>query len=210
MLFLGLLRSSPVIARLREVSAAALLGVLVAAPALGQAERSWVEPPASAEGAAEAPADAPENEEADVETGGTLIQPSREQAARQLAVDYLTLWSAPNELTLKVMPLFYGERVDFHGRSMSTKAVMAEKRRFVRRWPVRSYTARIDTLRSSCAPAAQICTVKGQFDFTAISPERGRRSQGAADLALQVSFAGERPRILAETTRIVTRGRTRR
>ena len=50
------------IARLREVSAAALLGVLVAAPALGQADRSWVEPPASAEGAAEAPADAPENE----------------------------------------------------------------------------------------------------------------------------------------------------
>ncbi len=36
------------IARLREVSAAALLGVLVAAPALGQAERSWVDPPASA------------------------------------------------------------------------------------------------------------------------------------------------------------------
>ena len=100
------------IARLREVSAAALLGVLVAAPALGQAERSWVDPPASAEGAAEAPADAPENEEADVETGDTLIPPSCEQAARQLAVDYLTLWSAPNELTLKVMPLFYGERVD--------------------------------------------------------------------------------------------------
>jgi hypothetical protein len=200
-----------VIAGLREVSAAALVAVLLVAPALGQPERSWVDPPVSAQGAAQAPADAPENEVADVGTTGAApaIQPSREQAARQLAVDYLDFWSSPNALTLEVMPRFYAERVDFHGRSMSTEAVVAEKRRFVRRWPVRSYTARIDTLRASCAPAAQTCTVKGRFDFTAISPERGRRSQGAADLELQVSFAGERPTILAETSRIVPRGRTR-
>jgi hypothetical protein len=197
-----------VIARLREISAAALLPVLVAAPAIGQAER--VEPPVNAVGAAQAPADALDNDVADVGTGATLIQPSREQAARQLAVDYLVLWSAPAALTLKVMPLFYGGRVDFHGRSMSAEALVAEKRRFVRRWPVRSYTARIDTLRASCAPAAQTCTVKGQFDFTAISPERDRRSQGAADLELQVSFAGERPKIIAETSRIIVRGRTRK
>jgi hypothetical protein len=200
-----------VIARLREASAAALLVVLVAAPALGQAERSWVDPPMTAQPPRGAPAEAPANGAADVgKTAATAaVQPSREQAARQLAVDYLDFWSAPNALTLEVMPDFYGDRVAFHGRSMSTDAVMEEKRRFVRRWPVRSYTARIDTLRAACAPGAQTCTVKGLFDFTAISPERGRRSQGAADLELQVSFAGERPTIVAETSRVVARGRTR-
>ncbi len=108
-------------------------------------------------------------------------------------MDYLDFWSAPNALALEAMPRFYAQHVDFHGRRMSAEALFAEKRRFVRRWPVRSYTARIETLRATCAPGAQTCSVKVLFDFAALSPERGRRSQGAADLELQLSFAGERP-----------------
>jgi hypothetical protein len=126
-----------------------------------------------------------------------------------LMMDYLDFWSAPNALALEAMPRFYAQHVDFHGRRMSAEALFAEKRRFVRRWPVRSYTARVETLRATCAPAAQTCSVTVLFDFAALSPERGRRSHGAANLELQLSFAGERPTILAETSRVVSRGRTR-
>jgi hypothetical protein len=136
-----------------------------------------------------------------------LAGPSLERAARQLAVDYLDFWSAPNSLALETMPDFYGSRVEFHGRDMSIGTLMEEKRRFVRRWPVRSYTARLDTLRASCAPSGDTCAVRGVFDYTAISPERGRRSQGVANLELQISFAGERPVIVSETSRVVARGR---
>jgi hypothetical protein len=107
------------------------------------------------------------------------------------------------------MPRFYAKQVEFHGRRMSAEALFAEKRRFVKRWPVRSYTARNETLRATCAPVAHTCSVKVVFDFTALSPERGRRSQGAAELELQVGFADERPTILAETSRVFFRGRTR-
>jgi hypothetical protein len=201
----------PVIARLREACSAALAAAFVfAGAALGQNERSWVDPP----GGMESPPSAERRPGAEARDGGMTSatrrsDSSQEQAARQLAVDYLDFWSAPNALTLEIMPDFYGPRVEFHGRAISADALMQEKRRFVRRWPVRSYTARIDTLRASCAPAAQTCTVSGLFDFTAISPERGRRSQGAANLELQVSFAGERPAIVSETSRVVSRGRTR-
>ena len=198
------------IARLRRVSTATVLALMVVTPALGQSDQPWIDPPASALRPAQAPSNAPDSEMADVgTTGATPVGSSREQAARQLAVDYLDFWSAPNALTLEVMPRFYSQRVDFHGRSMSAEAVIEEKRRFVRRWPVRSYTAQIDTLRASCAPGTQTCAVKGLFAFTATDPRRGRRSQGAADLELQVTFEGERPTIIAETSRVIARGRTR-
>jgi hypothetical protein len=72
----------------------------------------------------------------------TDTQLKRADAAQQLAVDYLDVWSAPNALALEAMPRFYAKQVEFHGRRMSAEALFAEKRRFVRRWPVRSYTAR--------------------------------------------------------------------
>jgi hypothetical protein len=195
-------------AQIREVSAGALLAAMViVGPAIGQTARSWADPPALAETRGE-PAPTPKSDLA-ARPPATRDGPVPEQAARQLAVDYLDFWSAPNALTLEVMPDFYGSKVVFHGREMSADALMQEKRRFVRRWPVRSYTARIDTLRASCEPSGEICTVRGLFDFTAISPERGRRSQGAADLELRVSLAGEHPTIVSETSRVVARGRTR-
>jgi hypothetical protein len=174
--------------------AAVLVAVLMTSPAFAQAERSWVDPPAiSSRGSAQVPGDAPSNEVTDGAVSSTDRQLKRADAARQLMMDYLDFWSAPNALALEAMPRFYAQHVDFHGRRMSAEALFAEKRRFVRRWPVRSYTARIETLRATCAPGAQTCSVKVLFDFAALSPERGRRSQGAADLELQLSFAGERP-----------------
>jgi hypothetical protein len=219
----------PVIGRIHEISTGALLAATIAiGPAMGQAVSPWIDPPAAGQAGSNAapsapgqpspsPADAarPPREAAPLAESDVAAQPPppgaeppREQVARQLAVDYLDFWSAPNSLTLEVMPDFYGSTVEFHGRAMSASALMEEKRRFVRRWPVRSYSARIDTLRASCSLSGPICTVRGVFDFTAISPERGRRSQGTADLELQISFAGDRPIIIAETSRVSARGRT--
>ena len=185
---------------------------LMILPAFARAERSWVDPPVTSNrGPAQVPDDAPSNDANDATHGAASSTDilKHADAARQLMMDYLDFWSAPNALALEAMPRFYAQHVDFHGRRMSSEALFAEKRRFVRRWPLRSYTARIETLRATCAPAEQTCSVKVLFDFAALSPERSRRSQGTANLELQLSFAGERPTILAETSRVVSRGRTR-
>ncbi len=97
-------------------------------------------------------------------------------------------------------------RVEFHGRSMTARALFEEKRRFVQRWPERHYRPRPETLRAACDPDGGICTVRTVFDFTAINPERGRRSQGAADLELEVIFVCNRQEIVAETSRVIRRG----
>src|SRR5215212_2482996 len=59
--------------------------------------------------------------------------------ARQFALSYLDFWSAPNASTLVATPVFYAPHVVFHGRSMTSDALFAEKLRFVARWPDRSY-----------------------------------------------------------------------
>ncbi len=129
-----------------------------------------------------------------------------EGTARQVALDYLDFWSAPNAVTVETTPGFYAPRVEFHGREMSARALVELKRRFVRRWPVRAYTPQLDTMRVDCRED-EVCRVRTAFTFMAISPDRGRRSQGMGNLELEISFARGRPVIVAETSRVVQRGR---
>jgi hypothetical protein len=130
------------------------------------------------------------------------------QAARQLAIDYLGFWSAPNPLMLESMPQFYAPRVNFHGREMSARALFDVKSRFVKRWPVCSYTPRPESTQIACEPQARLCTVRSLFDFIALDPDRRRRSEGTATLELEISTAGAKPVILSEHSRILRRGRT--
>jgi len=138
------------------------------------------------------------------------VQKSPEHAARQLAVDYLDFWSAPNALTLETMPGFYAPRVNFHGREMSARALFDAKSRFVKRWPIRSYTPRSESTRIACEPQSRVCAVASLFDFIAIDPDRRRRSEGMATLELGISTAGARPLIVSEHSRILRRGRMKR
>jgi len=126
--------------------------------------------------------------------------------AEQLALDYLSFWSAPNAVTLARMPAFYGPEVVFHGQRMSIKALMEDKRRFARRWPDRQYQPRRDTMRIACDVAAEMCNLRTIVNFVAASPQRGRRSQGAITLALDISFADGLPIIVNESSRVIARG----
>jgi hypothetical protein len=42
-------------------------------------------------------------------------------------------------VTLAASPGFYGDQIRFHGRDYSGPGLLAHKRRFVERWPVRDY-----------------------------------------------------------------------
>jgi hypothetical protein len=126
-------------------------------------------------------------------------------AAEEFAVAYLAYWSAPNAVALDATPDFYASQILFHGRQMSARALFEEKRRFVRRWPVREYRPRLETMRTNCDPAPPICTVRTMFDFTASSPQTGKRSQGSALLQLGVSFSSGEPTIVFESSQVTSR-----
>jgi hypothetical protein len=133
----------------------------------------------------------------------------RANAAQELAVTYFDYWSSPNAQTLAATPEFYGPRVIFHGKSVTARELLEEKRRFVQRWPERRYRPRTDTMGIACEPGGRSCTVRSVFDFSASNPARGRRSQGIATIELVVSFLGERPVITAESSLVHGRGASR-
>lgn len=126
-------------------------------------------------------------------------------AAQRLAVDYLDSVSAPGDALVATAPRFYAERVRFHGRSLSLAAVMAEKGRFVRRWPVRRYALQAGSLRTACNAQSATCQVRAIFDFRAENPARGARSQGVSELVLTIDVGGARPVIVAENSRVLQR-----
>ncbi|MEH3118438.1 MAG: hypothetical protein PGN25_12830 [Methylorubrum populi] len=125
-------------------------------------------------------------------------------AARRLSLDYLDSVSAPSGTALAAAPHFYGSRVRFHGRTMSIGALMAEKRRFVRRWPERRYEPQGEP-KVACDGPSATCLVRVVHDFTAVSPARGARSRGIAELTLTVDFSSGQPVIVAESSRVLSR-----
>lgn len=126
--------------------------------------------------------------------------------ARRLAAAYLDSLSAPNEVTIAAAPRFYADRIQFHGRTMSLSALMQEKRRFTQRWPERRYVPEAQAMRTACDAETATCTVRTPLAFSASNRARGVRSTGVAELVMTVSFAGGRPVIVAESSRVLRRG----
>lgn len=131
--------------------------------------------------------------------------PEWARTAQRLTGDYLESVSAPGDAMVTAAPRFYAERVSFHGRTLSLAALIAEKSRFVRRWPERRYEPQGGGMRTACNAQTATCVVRTTFDFRAENPRRGARSQGVSELVLTVSFAGDRPIIVSEASRVLRR-----
>ncbi len=141
-------------------------------------------------------------------TSPIRIRPSsRQQDAQRLAITYLKLWSSSNRQALQTTPQFYNSSVRFHGKRMSFGELLAQKRRFAQSWPDRSYHYRPDTMNMRCTPGGNTCTVRSTFDFVAANAKLDRRSRGAGTHELVVSFEGDRPVIISENSRVLSRGR---
>jgi hypothetical protein len=125
----------------------------------------------------------------------------RAAAARELTARYLATVSGPDDTMVGAASSFYGTRVRFYGRPITTAGLVAEKRSFVQRWPERRYAPR--AIRSACD--TQTCTIRTIVDFRTANPGRGAVSSGEAELVLEVGFAGTRPYIIGETGRVLRR-----
>ena len=193
-----------------RASSTALLSCLLLwqVSTVAQAEPAWVDPPSDlADISTAEPSASPEPARPPVEEVWASDQSTlRAQDAQALAVDYLDLWSAPNQLTLAAASSFYGPTVMFHGRERTLSSVLTEKRRFTERWPQRSYRYRPETTMVACESDGSRCTVWAIFDFSAAGSGQGRRSRGIGEHELVVSLSGGKPVIVAETSRVLQRG----
>lgn len=121
------------------------------------------------------------------------------EQARGFAQDYFAHWSEANASALAFFGTTYAPQVILFGTPLEHDAVMAIKRDYAARWPVRVYAARPASLRSFCDEARHSCVISGTLDWDCRSAKGEKRSTGTALFSLTVRFEAGGPRILAET-----------
>jgi len=129
------------------------------------------------------------------------VSPAIQAGAKRAVGQFFNAWSNPDDPDGTSMRRFYAETVNFYGKQMTIDQLMAEKLRFARRWPIRSYVVDQNSLQISCSNQNPICTIAGDLQWTASGPGGTRTSSGRARFAL--SYEGGE--IIEEHGRVLSR-----
>lgn len=128
---------------------------------------------------------------------------SLELQSRDFLIDLNRTWSRPNEQALPELSAMYSDFVNFYGKVITHEALMAEKRAFAKRWPLRNYIMDESTLSISCI--SQTCNATSVIQWEARSVERRAHSKGWARLSVELSFEGGRPLVISEDGEVLRR-----
>ena len=126
-------------------------------------------------------------------------------------MDFITgYWDKVSEderSVLSYLDSIYPTVVDYYGKPTPKRVVMAEKRRFVDRWPIRHTWPHTESPqpRITCDGARPECEISGLRDFDSVNPTRSARSTGTFRYHYEVSFAASTPLILSEDSRVISR-----
>jgi hypothetical protein len=121
-----------------------------------------------------------------------------ERETAVIATRYLQVWSSDGAASVASVPRLYQRTVTFYGRRYTHHQLMAEKRRAIRRWPIRHYAHHPGTMRIDCDLPDRKCMSRSIIDFRVEHPRWGTVKQGSARFALGINFAGPSPRIFYE------------
>jgi hypothetical protein len=127
------------------------------------------------------------------------------KASSDLTTSYLQAWSAPQAASPAYVARVYAPRVSFYGRTFDRGGLVREKRRFVRRWPVRQYALRPGSARVTCNQRSKSCLVASTLDWRTENPARRLTSRGSSSFEQRLDFSADRPAIVHESGRVLPR-----
>lgn len=110
---------------------------------------------------------------------------------------YLSIWAQNGAITPGTVARFYGRRVDYYGRAMSSEGVYRDKLAFVRRWPARSYAAVPGTVGNDCTDASSRCRVSAVMRWSR-ADGAGRGESGTSTVHLDLAREGGTLKIVRE------------
>lgn len=108
---------------------------------------------------------------------GSAILP--EEKANAFLISYYDTWSDSDTLAFRFIDTAYAETITFYGTDRSRNYVIAEKRKFIERWPFRAYNPRSETVKITCE---ENCRIAGVVEWYARSTT-GKISSGEAEFA---------------------------
>lgn len=105
-----------------------------------------------------------------------------EARARNEVLSWYKLWSTSSSDMSYLAP-YYPDTINYYGGKSPKPKVLLEKQKFAARWPVRNYVVRPDSISVTCSAT---CNVTGIVDWDVSSPQRGERSVGSANFAIEL------------------------
>jgi hypothetical protein len=130
---------------------------------------------------------------------------SLEGRARAFVEDYMRRTEGDTEQVLSFVRNSFGAEIRYYGKVVPNAQVVAEKRRYLTRWPQRRYQLKPDTMRVQCDDARSTCQMSGELDYDVRDPRASRTSSGAATYELRVVFTPAGPKVVEESGRTLAR-----
>ena len=120
--------------------------------------------------------------------------------AKFTAVIRREIWS--HDVNWETIKKGYAERVMYHDKEISRDEVIAAKKRFVEKWPSRTYKVRDDeTLRAVCVPPSgdNVCDVYGVYDWRTVDYAQRKQARGVAAFQYRFRYVGRDSSLTVET-----------
>lgn len=133
-------------------------------------------------------------------------QPSSQQdeaKAKAFVLGLILSGSLPTNDLIQLSQNAYAESVQFYGKQITRREVLADKKQYADRWPVRVSSARPNTIRTSCNVAT--CRVTGIYDWQVSNPSTKKRLSGVASFDYTVDMRGSGYRVVAEEGNVIER-----
>ncbi len=131
--------------------------------------------------------------------------PSLESMARNFSMEYMRQSGANSTDLLNFARRVYAPSVMYFEDRLSNEQIVEIQRKFVARWPQRSYRPKLETQLIKCDDTALTCQITGQLDFSDSNPQKFKVSRGVADYELTVVFGREGPKIIEENGHVLSR-----
>jgi hypothetical protein len=125
--------------------------------------------------------------------------------ARAFLDDYMRKSASGQEEYLAYIQKIFDTDVSYYGKSVTNQFIVDEQRKYVTRWPARSYGLKPETIRIDCDIAQSVCSVSGDLDYRHTNPANFQVTSGVWHYEFRVVFSRQGPKIVAENGHTVSR-----
>lgn len=126
----------------------------------------------------------------------------QEKMAEAFVLGVMMAGSLPRDELISVATNIYADNVNFYGKEVTKEEVLADKHKYVQRWPMRASTARPATIHSSCTQ--DICRITGVYDWVVSDTNWKKSAKGSATFEYYLRV-GAGYKIIAENGKVLER-----
>jgi hypothetical protein len=127
--------------------------------------------------------------------------------AIKFVVNYYGQWTTPNMGRLMAAVAGqYSDNVNYHGAHKSVRDVIADKRRWLQRWPIQKYKVQLETMTVNCLERTLQCMATGVVDWSVENAQRTSTVTGSSRFSFDLGkVSPERFVIMRESTFVLSR-----